>query len=82
MPSSSLFSRENSASADAFMSLLNVAAASAPGLLRHNHQGAAYAGSRLLAVADGRGGHAGDEIASQIAIDAVADPVRLSGWRP
>jgi protein phosphatase len=41
------------------------------GQLRENNEDAAYAGARLLAVADGLGGHAGGEVASAAAIDAL-----------
>ena len=41
------------------------------GQLRESNEDAAYAGARLLAVADGLGGHAGGEIASAAAIDAL-----------
>jgi PPM family protein phosphatase len=41
------------------------------GLRRAGNEDAAYAGPRLLAVADGLGGHAGGEVASAAAIDAL-----------
>jgi PPM family protein phosphatase len=41
------------------------------GLQRDGNEDSAYAGSRLLAVADGLGGHAGGEIASAAAINAL-----------
>lgn len=41
------------------------------GLVREDNEDAAYAGSRLLAVADGMGGHAAGEIASAAAIAAL-----------
>jgi protein phosphatase len=41
------------------------------GMLRESNEDSAYAGARLLAVADGLGGHAGGEVASAAAIDAL-----------
>lgn len=41
------------------------------GLQREANEDAAYAGARLLAVADGLGGHAAGEVASATAIDAL-----------
>jgi len=41
------------------------------GLHRERNEDSAYAGARLLAVADGLGGHAGGEVASAAAIDAL-----------
>lgn len=47
---------------------LDFAAASDRGLVRGNNEDSAYAGPNLLALADGMGGHAAGEIASQIMI--------------
>lgn len=47
---------------------LNFAAASDRGLVRGNNEDSAYAGPYLLALADGMGGHAAGEIASQLMI--------------
>jgi PPM family protein phosphatase len=41
------------------------------GLRREGNEDSAYAGPRLLAVADGLGGHAGGEVASAAVIDAL-----------
>src|SRR6202020_2260869 len=49
------------------------------GLLREGNEDSAYAGPRLLAVADGMGGHAAGEVASAAAISALS---RLDGGVP
>lgn len=41
------------------------------GLVRSNNEDSAYAGARLLALADGMGGHAAGEVASQLVIQAL-----------
>ncbi|MDO8147636.1 protein phosphatase 2C domain-containing protein [Isoptericola sp. b515] len=51
---------------------LRYAARSDVGLVRHDNQDSAYAGPNLLVVADGMGGHAGGDIASSLAISALA----------
>ncbi|GAA1527314.1 Stp1/IreP family PP2C-type Ser/Thr phosphatase [Actinomadura kijaniata] len=50
---------------------IRYAARSDVGMLREGNEDSAYAGSYLLAVADGMGGHVGGEIASAAAIDAL-----------
>jgi len=52
--------------------VLRYSARSDRGLVRANNEDSAYAGPRLLALADGMGGHAAGEVASQLVIAALA----------
>lgn len=48
---------------------LNFAAVSDRGLVRRNNEDSAYAGPHLLLLADGMGGHAAGEVASQLMVE-------------
>src|SRR5437016_6904087 len=51
--------------------ILRYAVRSDLGLVRSNNEDSVYAGPRLLAIADGMGGHAAGEVASKIVISTL-----------
>ena len=53
--------------------VLRYIARSDRGLVRTNNEDSVYAGARLLALADGMGGHAAGEVASQLVIGAMRE---------
>jgi len=62
--------------------ILRTAMVSDPGLVRDNNEDAAYAGERLVAVADGIGGLPAGEVASALVVRELAPLDRSPGDEP
>ena len=62
--------------------VLRAGAATDTGLVRRNNQDHLLVDETLFAVADGMGGHAAGEVASQVAIEALRGAFADSGGRP
>jgi PPM family protein phosphatase len=62
--------------------VLRYAVRSDVGLVREGNEDSAYAGPRLLAVADGLGGHAAGEVASALTIATMAELAGLDAGQP
>ncbi|WP_350354684.1 PP2C family protein-serine/threonine phosphatase [Corynebacterium aquatimens] len=60
---------------------LDFVAASDRGLVRGNNEDSAYAGPHLLALADGMGGHAAGEVASQLMVTHLEHLDKEPGMR-
>ncbi|HZQ56397.1 MAG TPA: Stp1/IreP family PP2C-type Ser/Thr phosphatase [Acidimicrobiales bacterium] len=64
------------------MTSLRWGSATDTGLVRRNNQDHLLVDGRLFAVADGMGGHAAGEVASQVAIDALRSAFEATGDNP
>jgi len=64
------------------MGLIQVGTATGAGPVRHVNEDAAFAGGRLLIVADGMGGHAAGEVASTMAVERLSRLANHPHLRP